>query len=502
MIKHRMISAAFLATFTVILSLRAEEVIMTVDSTVAEYNGKMITLGGHVVVEHELGRITAETIEITSDAEETAGRSHLLTMTENVKIDLCDGGQLCCSSADIDYSTLEGHFHGGEGQEHVIYTENATQKNALNQLILKSRHMTVHLGKNTLKSSTPSRRCINSITANKHVTINYRTDFTAAADTATYQRYPEEQVDNTSQQMAGLISLRASDQNGQCQVMTRRGDLIRASHICIDTVKRQLLFAYAKGALGSTLNPNQRVDFASDTLTWDEKQNVLTLRDHVVVNQQGIGILTNDKEIQLIHQIADNGSKQLGTIESTGTTVLTFVDEERQLSHTLTCYGKACVNNRLCQTIMDSPRDLGGNVLEGKQVSFKDNMGEIFADKLTVDYTLADSTPIPTRILLEGHVRIFGKSKVTTDDSGAFLQYAIADIAEYSPQAKELTLTAAEKNRVLFYDRVNSLQISATKLKVRRDQATSKESVQGFGDVRFSFVQHELEQMRKHFQLD
>jgi hypothetical protein len=79
----------------------------------------------------------------------------------------------------------------------------------------------------------------------------------------------------------------------------------------------------------------------------------------------------------------------------------------------------------------------------------------------------------------------------------AFLEYALADVVEYSPQTKEVQLSALNKGRVLFFDKVNNLQISAPALKIKRDAVTQKDSIQGVGDVRFNFVKHELDKMKK-----
>lgn len=479
--------------------LFAEDTAMVIDSGVANYDGKLITLTGDVVVEHELGTISAGCVELTTDSSDKNIHTSCLSMKEGVNIKLKDGGNLSCALADVDYRSFEGKFHGNELQEYVTYTENDRNKGNELSLTVKSRHMHVQLGKS--ETAPQSRRCISTIAANDNVIIGYQNDFTASGDYATYQRLPSEESTGSARTLTGLIALHSADKDGICQVVNNRGDTIKANHICIDTLKRQLLFAYPQGKLSVARNQGAeftQIDFSSDTMIWDEKQNALTLRDHVVINQQGIGTLTNDKEIQLFQQ-ETNGSKQLSTIESLGTTILTYTDDDNSQTHTLTCYGKACVNHQSCQTVMESPRDSQGKVIEGKQVYFKDNLGEIYSDKLTVQYTMLDGVPLPTKLILEGHVRLFGRSSALTEDTSTFLQYALADVVEYNPQAKELVLVSKGKNRVLFYDRTNNLQVSAPKIKVRRDQTTNKESIQGMGDVRFSFIEKELEAMKKAF---
>ena len=79
----------------------------------------------------------------------------------------------------------------------------------------------------------------------------------------------------------------------------------------------------------------------------------------------------------------------------------------------------------------------------------------------------------------------------------------IADKVEYTPQTNEAVFTSHNNlKRVLFYDKANDMEVSATTLKIKRDEATKKETVKGIGDVRFSFVENEFEQLRKRFVID
>lgn len=518
-------------------SLAAEEAAeleedVVIDSSYAEYDGKRIALNGNVTVEHDLGTINANNVELVPQTVENKLRFHNILMMGDVKIALKDGGLLTCAKADVNYHTKEGQFYGDADHEYVIYTENCKDKsgNAV-PLIVKSHQMSVLIGREDVKSvkpqsqPQPSHSCISKITAEGNVTVNYNNDFIAASDHGNYQRKVEE-GSTTNEILPGLIFLRAATEGGICQVTNRKGDLIKSSHICIDTVKRHILFAYPQGALQyseptpktnatipntdsttdtttqtATSEPSKRIDFSSDILTWDDQNNVLTLSEHVIVNQQGIGTLTTDKKLQLFQHTL-NGKQQLRAIESEGPTVLKFADKEKELAHTLTCYGKAVVDHEHLKTTMDSPRDEHGAVINGQQVFFQDDMGEIFADHLTIYYTVLNNAATPVKLVLEGHVRILNHGAVDPEKTKAFLEYALADIVEYSPQAKEITLTALKKKRVLFFDRINNLQVSAPALKIRRDQTTKKELIQGTGDVRFSFVKRELEEMKKQFQLE
>ena len=480
-----------------------DEPLMVVDSDVADYNGKSMTLSGHVVVEHELGKISADWIQIIPQTIRKKLRLNTLTMKEDVNIALKDGGHLSCASAFLDYVALKGRFEGGDDQQFVVFNENCPDKNGtLAPLTVKSKQMLIKIAHCDTGSSQAPHSYISTISANDSVTVNYNNDFIAAADYATYQRLPLE-ANNTVQntQMPGLITLRADTEDAVCQVTNRNKDIIKANTICIDTVKRQLLFSYPKGAIytPSEKELQNRVDFSAGTMTWDDQNNALTLCDHVTVSQKGIGRITTDKEIRLTQGV-HNGMKQLQSIASSGPTTLFYNDDEKELAHTLVCHGLLFVDHKNLQTVMESPRDAKGEVMEGCQVHFQDDMGEIYADKIVIKYALVNNVPAPTRMILEGHVHLMNRCAI--DAEGPYLQFALADRVEYKAEAKEVHLSAKGKGRILFFDKLNNLQVSAPGLKIRRDQVTNKDSVQGIGNVRFSFVEKEFAEMNKYFHLE
>jgi hypothetical protein len=144
---------------------------------------------------------------------------------------------------------------------------------------------------------------------------------------------------------------------------------------------------------------------------------------------------------------------------------------------------------------MQSPPD-------GRQIYFEDPMGKIHADAVQIDYEHGDQEISPTKIVLSGHVQLLNSFSSHSEDKNSILQYAIADTVQYFPQTKEMILSATDRKRVLFYDKINNLQVSAPELKIKRDSKVKKDTIQGIGDVRFTFVGHEFEQLCERFCLD
>lgn len=498
---------AVICAYSLPLQAHMEEEVMVVDSGEAAYDGKKIILSGNVVVDHELGRMSACEVVMMPPEGEKKLRVGSFLLNGSVRLVLKDGGQLSCSKAHIDYQGLTGKFEGDNANEYVVYMENCRDKanpNLRLPLVLKSRQMSIQIARQAVKGSQSTKSHIQNIIAENQVNVDYNHDFIAAADFASYLRQSPEGLNDPASRMSGLISLKANGPEGLCQVTNRNGDLINASQICIDTLKRQICFAYPQGAIYSNRSEQhpERLDFKADTLSWDSLSDSLILRDHVEVNQKGLGKLTNDKELKLI-QNSVNGKKQLATIESEGKTVLTRVEENKNQSHTLTCYGKMVADHANLQISMDSPKDEKGNIAENEQVFFEDPIGVIHADKMKMEYEIVNKSIVPKKLILEGHVKMLNNYAANGETTSPLVQYALADVVEYNPQSKEMMFSSKGKGkRVLFYDKANDLQVSATALKIKRDEVTKKDSVKGIGDVRFCFIEHEFEQLRERFALD
>lgn len=480
-----------------------EEGSLSIHSELAQYSDKHILLKDNVCVEHDLGTITADQIEIFPETINDKTTFKRIVMEGKVNIALKDGGNLQCDRAEIDFKDREGLFSSCHGNN-VIYTENCNKNNTTPPapLVLTSKSMRIYLFKEK-DESKKSRNCIEHISADDSVTINYNKIYLATADYASYQRYSDK-ASQCAHALPGLIVLHSANKPAGCSITNGSGDTILADRISIDTVNRQIFFDYPQGTLHVTRERgmHELVDFSSHTLSWDEQTHILNLSKHVVVSQQGIGILTTDDQIQFIQMPTSEGAYELHAIESVGKTILRRVDAEHGTAQTLTCHGTARINHKDFQLTMTSPTDNQGNVLKDKQVLFQDEMGEILADKLTLYYAMENQTFTPSKLVLESHVRLKNHGAIDPAKTKIFLEYALADILEYIPKTKELILSAIDKKRVLFFDRINNLQVSAPALKVYRNGQSQEPEIQGVGDVRFKFVKRELNEIRKQFPIE
>lgn len=125
------------------------------------------------------------------------------------------------------------------------------------------------------------------------------------------------------------------------------------------------------------------------------------------------------------------------------------------------------------------------------ELVYTDTFGEIHASKAKIDYKEVQGTLEATKVTLYENVRLVNLGSVEKPAS----QYALADEVCYYPQ-EQLTILEGKNSRVLFYDQLRDMQLSARSVRAQKDPVTKNETVQGIGDVRFVFGPEELEKIK------
>ncbi len=149
----------------------------------------------------------------------------------------------------------------------------------------------------------------------------------------------------------------------------------------------------------------------------------------------------------------------------------------------LVCPGEIKVDKQNQQIILKS---------EDEQIFYSDGLGKAYANQMILEYNTSTE---PQKLTLLGNVRILNREGVLT-------QYVLADRAEYLFDQFQMSFSAEKGNRVILYDRPNNLEVSAPGLKITRNPETKKDSIQGFGDVRFELVEEEIELLKKRFLIE
>lgn len=470
---------------------------LEIRSNEAEYNGHEVVLKGDVFVQHEAGKLFAKEIHLLKDSAKK-GRLSSIELAEDVRIEWSRGGVLFCDKAKIDCLLLNGLFYSKMPERQVTYNEcvSKSKSNEAGQAILsiKSNQMQVELKKEGAPQSQNQALLISNIAATENVVINYADNYCIQADRASYHRSRECQAEK---KIAGHIYVEMNSQDKTCTVMHGL-DKILARTITVDTLNRQILFWEARGELiaSQAAASDGAVEFFAKQMSWDDTLQKLVMQGDVSIFQKGFGKLTTQDSVEVIQHEVD-GKKIIKTIFIPQNTILTYFDSEKGQVHTLTCFGPLTVDHERLQVDMEAPLDQSGRACADKQIFFEDRFGNIYADRAKIFYVKSDGQLVPNKIVLEGHVKILSCSQ---KNEGISEQYALADKIEYMPTTKEMLLSSEKGKRVLFFDSANNMQMSAPALKVKRDQMTKKDSIQGIGDVRFSFVESEFEQLKQKFQ--
>lgn len=253
---------------------------------------------------------------------------------------------------------------------------------------------------------------------------------------------------------------------------------IRAKTIETYPKKRMIEFLEPEGTifLKGEQNQPEELEFSSATLTWAEENGECILNNNVKVTFPSKKILlTTDKKL-----LVKKGKEGITALQCFGNTVVNCKNKDK--GFVFTCKGEVLVDHERHFIQMQC-----SNVNE--QLLFRDDIGKVYADRAELEYQTISQKIVPLRVVFSGNVLVLNREP-------PLQQRALADRLTFFFPTNELFFAANPENRVLFYDQANNLEMSAKGLKVKRDKDTKKDSVQGMGDVRFSFDEEEFAQLR------
>ncbi len=199
-----------------------------------------------------------------------------------------------------------------------------------------------------------------------------------------------------------------------------------------------------------------------------EKGSAYFYGDDAVYENRGQLILRS-KKMRLQLSSLDDSKQEIQSIYASGDV---RVDREEQWN----LLADQAVYQKEKQEIHLSSKE------EESQLFFHDYQGKIYADHAVIELE-------SNRCLLQGNVKLIQRE-------GVLEQYAMADRVEISKNEGKMHFFSGKNQHVLFFDRVNGLQVSAPELVVIRDPVTRKENVRGKGNVRFHFKEDEYERMK------
>lgn len=424
----------------------------SVSSTTAAYDGNALVLKGHVVLDHSLGKMTADQASLE---RQDAGKEFpfsLIHLTKDVLLSLKNKSEIQCQEAQLDFTALTGTL---SSQDKVIFTKELFR--------LMSPLIELNISKKEEKDFE-----IETMHAKNSVIIDYASNFTLRADHAFYHK------DNQ-------ITAHPKDENTFCH-LTHQGDQIDATSVDFDLPRSLLTLHNPKGTLVSCLVPNVQkgeIHFTCKDLVWNHLKNLLILKGEVHIDETSLGTLTSEDELHLV-QTKQKGKRVTTAILAKGNTMLQYTVPETKTAHTLVSHGALYIDRDKLQAIIESPV-VDGKIANEQQIHYEEEEIAIHADKAAIEYTLEGTRLLPVSMNLKGNIRLF------SHDPNKPLRCGIADRLSYSPSTRTLILAANPGKKVLFCDEEQALRITGHEIHITQDPETKKQTVKGIGNVKFSF---------------
>ncbi len=455
-------SVMFVGTFLFITGLHADKCDYEVDAETINYDGRKIEFVGDVIFVHELGKISAQSAVVVPGNEDEDGDVAKVEFAEEVTISIRDQSTIHCEKGVVDFVNHEIQLYGGNGQQ-VNYVEK--HPDGKPKITVVSEKMVMEY------DNTPS---VYNIIAYDGVIVEDPLSYTAVGDKGVFvldesiTLYPKE------------------DQVSRCVISTKQGATVEAGQITYDPKLNQFQLHDASGKL--TLSDQSEITFTSDSVTWHEADQILTMMGKSCIEQTKVVNLQNDTRVTFFWK-----DDALNYITSKGHTVINRLNNQGGVGYSLITDGKLELDYQRNHLEIDKV---------DKQIHYNDSIGNVFGDRLSIDYTVKDQGLLPTKVFLEGNLKLMSNAYALTTENVPIAQYALADSLVYTPDTEEVLLFSKDKKRVLFYDKMNNLQISAPRIRYAKGKATGKDMIQGLGDVRLRFLKQELEQFKKRFNFE
>ena len=410
-----------------IANLPPHEMTSDLSSDVATYDGEILTLEGSVILDHELGQMEAGMATL----EKKEGTAEIpfsqIFLQNDVFISFQTQAELTCDTAHFDFQNLMGTFFSNDSP--AVYRDN---KKAF-ELFAHEFDLTLTKEEGTCK--------VNTMRAN---------------------------------QSCHLIHL---------------DDHVDADRITMDLKTHTVTMENPDGIVSSFFFPEvpeRKCHVTSNSLTWDQDQDTLSLEGNILLEDGHMGKLIGTKCVSL-QQKMHLGKKVIQKMEAQGETTLTSHDGQK-----ITSFGTLTLDRDNLELVAISPVVNGVTPIEEQLIFEKDDL-ILYADTASLEYSLKDLALQPHLVYLHGHVRIFSK------EPSERLKCGIADHVQYDPTTLEIRLYADKGKRAYFWHEKQNLKLSAPEILITLGPETKEETINGIGIVSFTFNQEEDEHLHNLF---
>ncbi len=349
-------------------------------------------LTGHVVLDHGLGKMTAEEASLQ---KQEAGKDFpfsLIQLRKDVVLALKNSAQISCGSADLDFTALKGFLFPAENGK-VVYTDQIKKRKAgeTTPLKLSGQNVELHFTKNAYDEKKTDYE-VDSILAKEEVVIDYADAFQLFAHQALYRKELPRDNKTGRREFQGIVTAYPKDELSQCRLL-HQGDEIFADMVDIDLIHSKLTLLHPKGTLATPLMPDLQkgaMRFQSQYLYWDQEKESLTLKGEVTVEEASLGILHAQDELHIL-QTSVKGKHLLKGIPTQGYASLLYKDAH-QISHKLVSHGTLHFDREKLRATLESPAK-DGIVPRDKQLYYEEEEVAVYADSAAIDYAARRGRP-------------------------------------------------------------------------------------------------------------
>ncbi|MEC7840106.1 MAG: hypothetical protein VX777_08715 [Chlamydiota bacterium] len=428
-------------------SIAGDDALYELDADIINYSGNRVELEGNVAFQYDLAKISSHSAFLEQKTSGKEKKTARLGFCDDVTITMKDRGVIHCISGEADLSKNKISLQG----EPVHYQK---------EVAVSCKDMVLRYDES---------HTITEIVATGHVFIEDPHQYRARGHQAIYNG-------------EGLVTL-LPKKNERCFIDTPYGVNIEAEEVIFDTLNHQILLKHTQGSIRLVKGLPTAIE--ADLAVWDETDGVLTLLGNAIVSHP---LMASIKNTGLISFIWNDSDLQYMTVM--GDSKITCFNKQGGVDYHLTVNGNIVLDHTLKQLYIEKMEN---------QIQYSDKLGHVFGDTLIVDYKINNKEIEPSKVQLSNNVKLLSIASVSTSIDSFTPQYALADTMQYFPDTKVLHLSGQNGGRVLYYDKINNVQISAPKLLYSKN---AKETVKGIGDVRFRFMEQELNEIKKRFKFD
>lgn len=286
-----------------------------------------------------------------------------------------------------------------------------------------------------------------------------------------------------------IIILPSEDSSG-CVIETQSGIYVTVSKAIYFPNSREVVLEDPKGVITSVTGVTSPIAFRAKRLYGDEESQQMTLIDDVAIHVPEEMSLESSDRVTLFFRAVE-GTRVIDRAVCSGNQTICGYDSHGEQEYILANEGTLWVDLQTKTLRISSDARA--------EISYRNRLGHVFGKDLTVDLSGEDGYLPPRKLTLCGDVQLLSGGIIVNGELQGATQFVSADSLELDPDRKSLVMRSYRGNRVLFFDKMNNVQMSAPKLVMKQDEVLGRPTVKGFGDIRFRFMQQEFEQIKKRF---